>query len=703
MVFHKGRLPRGMVQIGRVLMKKIPVLIFFLLLVTPVAFAWSGVSYSVERDLLLVSRGRYTMTSSPLDWTSVNDYWDSKIRSMFIVEYWDDALGNSRLLFSYDAQRTVQHTGESIDINYRFKEINFSFKARIYDRKEYFEVVIPQRSLKEDPSFPIISITLLPYLNAGRVGEKGYIVIPDGCGTIVQFNKFFGVTTLEKQVYGDLTPSSYDINRIPVTLPVFGCIKGEFGFAGIIIEGDEFCGLVMDMAPGNGYYSIGTKFYYRKIFEDIYRKKRITPRRDNKDRAVRFYLLQDKMASYVGVGKVYRDYLLKEKKVKPLREKVDIRRYLHPDVIDIGVFMGIKRGFQLFDPIIRLTSFRQIGWMLDRLKDLGIRANLILIGWEKSGFEGENPTTFPPFDGARGLRSVIEKARSSGSFISLSANFFEIYQNSRDFYRRLTLKTPVKLPLEQNTYRRGFIICPRIALSKFQRFYSEAKRLGIAGIELRRLGRGLIECFDDEHPASRFDSADSYSKMLSLAGIVEGGCGYGVDVTDTFISVPSSSSGFFGGESVPLWQIALHGIVRYSFEPMNLRKDFDYEFLKTLEYGALPNAMLTYESPILIMDTFYKDLFSSRFSDWLNDLKREYNLFNRELGYLQYEFISDHRELSRYVYQTTYTDGTRVIVNYSNREFNGIKPLGYKIISSPSKTQRSINFCVGSKCSKGRK
>lgn len=665
-------------------MKRVILLIVIFLLITSMVYAKMNISYDVGNDLLVIKNDNYTMTSSPLDWKSVNDYWDSKIRSMFIVEYWDKELGNSRLLFSYDAKRTVNYSKGSIDISYRFPSINFDFTAKVYNRGEYLEVTIPHKTFKEDSSFPIISITFLPYLNAGRVGEKGYLVIPDGCGIIVQFTKFFGVTTLEKQVYGDLTPANYDINQIPITLPVFGCIKDSFGFAGIITEGDAFSGLVMDMAPGNGYYSIGAKFYFRKIFEDIYRKKRITPRRDSKDRTVRFYILQKESANYVGVGKVYREYLLKEKRVKTLKEKISTNKYLDPSVIDIGIFMGVKKGFQIFDPVIRLTSFKQISWMLDRLKDLGIRANLVLTGWERSGFEGENPTTFPPFDGSRGLKSVIERAKNLSHFISLSVNFLEIYQNSRDFYRRLTLKSPVKLPVEQNTYRKGYIICPQVALTKFQRFYAEAKKIGVASIELRRLGRGLIECFDDGHSVDRFDCAQNYSEMLNSAGMIDGGCGYGIDSINTFISAPSTSSGFFGGESIPLWQIALHGIVRYSFEPINLRKDFDYEFLKTLEYGALPTAMLTYESPILIKDTFYKSLFSSRFLDWQNDLKREYELFNRRLGYLQYHFITDHRELSRYVYQTTYNDGTKVIVNYSNKEFNGIKPLGYKIVKGDS-------------------
>lgn len=138
----------------------------------------------------------------------------------------------------------------------------------------------------------------------------------------------------------------------------------------------------------------------------------------------------------------------------------------------------------------------------------------------------------------------MDKAKASGSFISLSVNYFEIYQNSRDFYRRMTLKSPVKLPVEQSNYRNGFIICPEVAMSKFQKFYSEAKKNGVTDVELRRLGRGLIECFDDEHPADRFESARIYSEMMENAKIVDGGCDYGVGGVNTFMFAPSTSSGF---------------------------------------------------------------------------------------------------------------------------------------------------------------
>jgi len=667
-----------MVQISRIL--KIILLFCSITIFASLGEAKINISYDVKNDLLTVRDGKYTLVSTPLDWKSVNDYWDARIRSTFIVDFWDKNLLRVDSVFSYNAKRSYSIEDNTIKVTYKFPELGFKFTSFFENMGDYLDVKIRDDEIVEDKEHPMISINIIPYLNAGRIGERGYLVIPDGCGIIIPFNKAFSVVNQEKMVYGDLNPQEYDINRIPITLPIFSCIKKDFGFIGILCDGKEFSSLIKDITPGNGYYSVSGKFFYRKVFEDVYRKKRITPRVNIKDKVIRFYLLKDKEANYVGVAKAYRNYLLIAKRVKPLREKAKSIYQIKPEVMDIKVFMGIKRGFEIFDPIIKLTTFKEIESILNILKNLGIKTNLVLVGWERAGFEGGNPTQFPPFDGWRGLKNIINTAKSSGSYISLSVNFFDIYQNSRDFYRKMTLKNPVKLPSEQNNYRYGFIMCPSIASSKFQKFYSEAKSLGIASVELRKLGYGLIDCYDDTHPQTRFDSAKNYSNMIEVSGIVEGGCDYGIVGVNHITDAPSNSSGLFGGDTIPLWEIALHGIVRYNFTPMNLRRDWDYEFLKNLEYGALPSAMITHNSPILIRETFYKELFSSKFSDWADDLKKEYNLINKTLGNLQYQFIIEHREIARHIYETTYEDGTKIIVNYSSQSYEGIKPWSYKIV-----------------------
>ena len=45
----------------------------------------------------------------------------------------------------------------------------------------------------------------------------------------------------------------------------------------------------------------------------------------------------------------------------------------------------------------------------------------------------------------------------------------------------------------------------------------------------------------------------------------------------------------------------------------------------------------------------------------------EYQTQSVRMGYLQDIAIVDHRELAEEVYETVYEDGSRVIVNYSDR------------------------------------
>src|SRR5690606_216989 len=90
--------------------------------------------------------------------------------------------------------------------------------------------------------------------------------------------------------------------------------------------------------------------------------------------------------------------------------------------------------------------------------------------------------------------------------------------------------------------------------------------------------------------------------------------------------------------------------------------------LKNIEYGALPVFELTKRSSSLLKDaTRYNILFSSEFDLWKDSLLNEYKIQSEQMGYLQDIAIVDHKELAEDVYETVYEDGSRVIVNYSDR------------------------------------
>jgi hypothetical protein len=174
------------------------------------------------------------------------------------------------------------------------------------------------------------------------------------------------------------------------------------------------------------------------------------------------------------------------------------------------------------------------------------------------------------------------------------------------------------------------------------------------------------------------------SKDETGTAVIQGANAYMLDATDFFTRVPLDRYNYvFSEETVPFFPLAVHGLVRYTGDESNLRSDRD-EFLRAIEYGALPTFELTENPSVLLTRTQYNRLYSSRFADWEPQIVDEYELFVKQLGYTVNLLMEDHRQLAFGVYETVYEDGTRVIVNYNTRRYtdgdNAVEGQNYLII-----------------------
>jgi hypothetical protein len=121
-------------------------------------------------------------------------------------------------------------------------------------------------------------------------------------------------------------------------------------------------------------------------------------------------------------------------------------------------------------------------------------------------------------------------------------------------------------------------------------------------------------------------------------------------------------------ETVPFYPIALHGYVPYSFGDGNLRNNVEAEFLKAIEYGAMPSFYLTYDDSRKLKYTWSGGLFSSQADKWSERIAQEYKEFD-SLSSLFAQRIMNHEKLAAGRFATTYEDGTRVIVDYTQKTF----------------------------------
>jgi hypothetical protein len=145
---------------------------------------------------------------------------------------------------------------------------------------------------------------------------------------------------------------------------------------------------------------------------------------------------------------------------------------------------------------------------------------------------------------------------------------------------------------------------------------------------------------------------------------MEGGNVYALPYTDRldFVSLDSTHYDIFD-DAIPFYQIAVHGLVQYTSSPYNLISDGKRMWLRQVEFGAIPNFVVSEASSAQLMRTNASSVFSSQYSYWRDEIIRQYQQMEM-LSPLSNQFIIGHERLDDKIFQTVYEDGSRVIVNY---------------------------------------
>ena len=80
------------------------------------------------------------------------------------------------------------------------------------------------------------------------------------------------------------------------------------------------------------------------------------------------------------------------------------------------------------------------------------------------------------------------------------------------------------------------------------------------------------------------------------------------------------------------------------------------------------------ESAFTLQDTLYTHYYGCDYDEWKSNMVNIYTRFNKELGHVFNQKMTDHKYISDNVTCTTYADGTKVYVNFGFNEYleNGI-------------------------------
>lgn len=621
--------------------------------------------------------------------------WKNHLRSPLMVSIVNfDARRDQSKWTSFLQEEGIVHDFTVIDqgfrITYTMPKQGISVPVEVLLKDDFVETKIIDAGIEESDLHSVAGLRLYPFFGAEQsVGQKGYLFIPDGSGSLIHFsqNRTTGNAIYTERIYGEdwsYGAGSFS-NRNSVTMPVFGLKSGDQGFLGIVHEGAEYAEIIGAPSGSLSQYNWATAgFSYRHVYFqptarngktgfNTFEKERIK----GHDRSIRYYILDHDDAGYVGMASRYRQYLMEEQGLAKI-EETDQSIPLH-----VGLYGGdVEEGF-LYDSYVSVTTTDQATRIVEKLKELGIdRMAITYFGWQSGGNSayGGNLSVDRRIGGKSGLKEFVEYVKTMGYPVYLDAGIYGYNNTGKDGFRRQrdgmrNLASNLSEFTSRVDNSTVTFVSPRFVQRSLYSDLSYFNELGVSGLYYKNgLGQDFSTDFNERHFASRSDvnqiMQDIYEKTADELGTVVArnpNLSLLKNVDHIYNLYDDYSYDVFIDESVPFVQIALHGLVSYSTSYINERDDYQREFLKSIEYGAEPSVVLSYASTNTLLKTkTLSRFYSTHYNDWLVEIVKQYQRYNEALSSVQDQYIVNHRTIVKGVRETTYANGLQVIVNYNS-------------------------------------
>jgi hypothetical protein len=298
------------------------------------------------------------------------------------------------------------------------------------------------------------------------------------------------------------------------------------------------------------------------------------------------------------------------------------------------------------------------------------------IGWNPRGHDGMWPTRFPiepRLGGAAGFRELLRYGRSIGCTMNVHDNYLSQYNSSPDFDPSIVMHDQWG-----NRDLRGFwgggetyVTCPwMLGPKRLDEQLRQVKALGLDGpAYIDGMGNPL-ECSYAPGPVGRrSDYVRGTQHILDTArnlyGAVRTECGflYACLAADCLNQCgnafmlkrldPDWPITALIEDIVPVWQIALHGLV--------VRENHGVDWNSAMEcvlFGDHPRHEWSH---------------TGRFQPALDEahigaIKAKYDLCIQRFGYLQTETLESWHSPAPGVQETVFSDGTRIRVDFASRQ-----------------------------------
>lgn len=547
-----------------------------------------------------------------------------------------------------------------------------------------------------DRNHRLTQLGLLPHFMHAGMQHEGYILVPDGSGALIHLNNGRPRATFSQPVFGPDSINPPVINSTTtqnVLMPVFGMARDNSAIFAII-EGGAALATIHANTSGNNssYNSASASFVMRPpgtytVTNAQGVQQQIMVTSDwlvGVDAVSVRYFFMEENAGYSEMAALYRSYLVAQGLTRsPVRTGVPLVLDVYGSVTRRMSVLGVPTNRN-----IPLTSFEQGSEMVSTLRDGGVEHLVVRYNnWMGQGNYATSPNRFSPsrrLGGTRGFNDFADEMENLGVSLYMEVDFATAH--SRPFLG--FIGTPVirnisNMPVQQFDFdlsvftatdepsRGWWLYSPRTMANQVDRFVSRASSQNISGISMstlntspygdvgrRHMDRGVSEIVFADIAASTRD------EMHGLMG--NAASAFWLPHASFVINTPLSCSGFaITDESVPFYQMVLHGYLDFSLPSYNLATDREGMVLRAAETGALLQLSVIAENPALLVETPLEWLFSPSFDYWHTEVLAAANRLAPVYEAVAGSVIQEHANLENGVTQTTFANGTTIFVNYS--------------------------------------
>ncbi|MBQ4536261.1 MAG: hypothetical protein IJO65_12005 [Lachnospiraceae bacterium] len=593
--------------------------------------------------------------------------------------------------------------------------ISFTIPLEYRLNEDSVDVSIPMSEVQEAGGGALFRIQFLRYLGTAGTEEEGYMLVPNGSGSLINFNNGKSTAAVYSEyVYGiDPLAAEYTVleNTDKVKMALFGIFRENSGVFATIEDGASFAYLSAGVAGKiNEYNYVYPTFVVRgndklsmfgttgneadlPVVEKNFYDANIT---------VRYTMLADEDASYAGAANYYRERLVEEGVLTAAETaQEDIKFYY-------DVLGGIEKtkyflGTQ-YDGMYTMTTFEQAQEMSNDLAGNGITNQVMNFqGWMNGGYYHEVTDRIRvPFalGGKSGLEELSATVEANGGTmyadvaIQKVSETTERYNWSNETARYYgtgyvaefglvnpsTLRQTSGLGYDENRY---YLVSPKFLIRYADKFIKKVDGYDISGVSLRDLGDELHSDKRRTNVIDREAALDVVKGRLDLLGqtdkkvMMNSANDYAFAYADDIINVPLSDNDYYiVDETVPFYQMLIHGYIDYSGSVINLSDTYDKAdiILGLVETGASPHFIFSWESSSDMKNTGLNRFYATTYENWKEDAISIYTEVNEALKNVNGASMVNHEVLEGGVRAVTYDNGVTIYVNTgtTDQTVNGV-------------------------------